>query len=155
MMMCREMPPKVTKLEPIFASRVEHAEDWFAWGQQLIEQEKYPKALLAFHRVVMLSPRHTQGWYQLGWLWGVLGQYESSIRTLDRVLAIAPDYAPAWYHRGLAFYYLSLPQESMASLERAVKCDPSLVAAAELLQVLQGGNARQDFPRMTNQSDLT
>lgn len=71
-MMCCEMPPKVTSLEPIFAERMEHADDWYEWGQRLIELRKYPKALLAFHRVVMLSPRHRQGWYQLGWLWGVL-----------------------------------------------------------------------------------
>ena len=136
-MMCREMPPKVTSLEPIFAERMEHADDCFAWGQRLIELKKYPKALLAFHRVVMLSPRHKQGWYQLGWIWGVLEQYKSSITALDRALAIAPDHAQAWYYRGLAFYYLSLTQQSIMSLERAVQCDPDLTDAAELLRMLR------------------
>lgn len=147
-MMCREMPPKVTNLEPIFANRMEHADDWFQWGQQLIKLKKYPKALLAFHRVVMLSPRHTEGWYRLGWIWGVLEQYESSITALDRVLAIAPDHAQAWYYRGLAFYYLSQRQESIASLEKAVQCNPALTDAVDLLRML-----RQDMPAPPDSTD--
>jgi tetratricopeptide (TPR) repeat protein len=136
-MMCCELPPKVTRLEPIFAERMEQAEDWFEWGQRLVEMRTYPKALLAFNRVVMLSPRHAEGWYQLGWVWGVLEQYEQSISAMERVLELEPNHAQAWYYQGLAFYYLSCRSLSVVSLERAVQCDSSLTEAVELLRVLR------------------
>jgi S-layer protein (TIGR01567 family) len=97
----------------------ENAEYWFNIGAELLEEEMYEEAFLAFYVAIELEPEYADAWFGAGIALLYLGEYEEAIQVFDKVIELDPEYADAWFGKGVALEALGRYDEAQVCYDKA------------------------------------
>jgi S-layer protein (TIGR01567 family) len=102
----------------------ENAEYWLNIGVDLLEEERYEEALLAFYMSLGLDPEYADAWLGSGVALLYLERYEEALQVMDIVIELNPEYPFAWDIKGIAFYCLGAYEEAVQAFDKALELNP-------------------------------
>ncbi|NES18553.1 MAG: tetratricopeptide repeat protein [Symploca sp. SIO3E6] len=110
--------PKVEATESLTA------DDYYNQGNDLLAQDLYEEAIVAYDKALEIKPDYADAWYGRGFALHEIGKYQNAIASYDKAIEIKPDKYEAWSSRGTTLYELGKYQEAIASYDKAIEIKP-------------------------------
>jgi tetratricopeptide (TPR) repeat protein len=95
-------------------------------ARALINQGKYPEALLELNAAIVQNPDSERAYGWRGYVFNRMGRYAEAIPDFDKALNIRPRSALVLTNRGNAYYGMKDNGRGLADLNAATEIDPSL-----------------------------
>jgi len=122
-----EVSVQTTPTQPNIPSGggADNAYDWNNIGYELVTQEKYEEALVAYDNALQYEPNNEWTWASKSNALRGLYEYEEALVAAERAIQIDPLYARGWDSSGMAHYRLENYEEALASFKRTLELDPN------------------------------
>jgi Flp pilus assembly protein TadD len=117
---------------------------YFELGTTAAAAKDYVSALVAFRRVVELTPDDSEAYYNIGVILLNMGQSAEAAGSLQSAIELKPDHANAHKSLGYAFLQESRYQDSVRELERYLELEPQAADRAEIESIL--GELKKTLP---------
>jgi tetratricopeptide (TPR) repeat protein len=109
-----------------------------AFGNHLLQLERFAEAREVLGRAKELSPRDPRGLAALGYATLRLGDVDAAIGQLREAVRVDPTFALAHFHLGNAFRQKGQTEDAARSFEEALRLNPRLGPARAALDELRG-----------------
>jgi tetratricopeptide (TPR) repeat protein len=126
-----------------FARRTLTAQDWYAQGFALTNDERYAEALLAYEKALSSDPSLLNAWYYEGDALFRLGRYDEAIRAFSNATAVDPDFVEAYFYESLVYGKLGRSQDQRDTLRRGLEAADRKEAAHQGAGAQAGTAARE------------
>ncbi len=112
------------------------AESWYQTGQELMEDESYEDALIAFDKAIKIDPENASIWMGKGDTFVRMGNYNESLKIYEKALEMAdktsqdnPHDAKGWLMKGELFIRVFKNDEAINAYSKAIELNPKYVEA--------------------------
>jgi tetratricopeptide (TPR) repeat protein len=124
-----EPEPSAATDEPISGGKSTPFSQAMQRGQQLVKQNDYPNALLAFSEAVGLRPQGARALYSRGTVYQHLGKCEEAMKDYSGALHVDPKMAVAYVGMGGCLEHLHRDTEALVEFNSALQYKPDAVLA--------------------------
>ncbi len=112
------------------------AESWYKKGQELMEDEAYEDALIAFDKAIEIDPENASIWMGKGDVLVRMGNYNESLKIYEKALGMAdkttqdnPHDARGWLLKGELFIRVFKNDEAINAYSKAIELNPKYAEA--------------------------
>lgn len=105
------------------------AEDYYADGSTLLEQQNYQAAIESFNKAIELDPNYALAFNDRGVANYHLNNLQTAQEDYSKAIELDPNYAYAYHNRGIVSVDLNQNNEALADFNRSIELDPSYVSA--------------------------
>jgi tetratricopeptide (TPR) repeat protein/S1-C subfamily serine protease len=105
------------------------AEQWVEYGNQLYRLGKYPQAVSAFDRAIILQPRSLDGYYGKGLVLGNTNDTSATLVAFDKAIALVPTGSQSkfyylWKYRSIVLRELGDLNGALVAILEAIRLEP-------------------------------
>ena len=97
-----------------------------AEGSDLVNEQKFDKAINVFNKVIELDPKWAEAWNKRATLLYMIGEFKKSQEDIDKVLELEQRHFGALAGQGLVNIKLENYEKAIMSYEKAQKIYPSM-----------------------------
>ena len=97
-----------------------------AEGSDLVNEQKFDKAINVFNKVIELDPKWAEAWNKRSTLLYMIGEFKKSQEDIDKVLELEQRHFGALAGQGLVNIKLENYEKAIMSYEKAQKIYPSM-----------------------------
>ncbi len=137
------------------AAQENSADSWYQKGQELMDDESYEDALIAFDKAIEIDPENASIWMGKGDVLVRMGNYNESLKIYEKALRMAdkttqdnPHDAKSWLVKGELFIRVFKNDEAVSAYSKAIELNPKYVEAWYLkgaaLNLKAGGLPEQE-----------
>jgi tetratricopeptide (TPR) repeat protein len=105
---------------------------WYvSLGDHDYQANRFPEALTAFNRAIILNPNNYQAYNKRGVVYAALRDYPAAIADYTKAIALNPGFYNAYLNRGNLWMQARDPQRALADYSQAIRINPMNRAAYE------------------------
>jgi tetratricopeptide (TPR) repeat protein len=123
------MSKELDEHSPSQASAHDQSAFWLNYARELWGAIRYPEALAAVERALVLAPEDPAAWYLRGACLCLLARHEEALESFEEALRRDRQYVPAWDGKAWALGVLGRRAEALAAVEEALRLDPHYLQA--------------------------
>ncbi len=129
----KAVPIPNPKIQPVLKKDYKTEEEWLNFANELLKNEDYKNALLAYRNVLQLNTYNINAWISSGVAFNNRGDYRRSIRSFKQALAISSKNPELWMYLGIGFFNTGDYQQSVNALNNCIDLDSKNSLALQYL----------------------
>lgn len=95
-------------------------------ANRLFQRARYPQAVLAYSKVIALSPKHLKALLGRGLSYINSKQYKQAIQDFNQTVKLAPNNPAFWLYRGLGHFFTKNLKQAIRDFSHTIKLNPKL-----------------------------
>jgi tetratricopeptide (TPR) repeat protein len=128
---------QIRQLETIAKANPNNAAAWTAWGNALMDAQRFADAIIAYQRSLELEPKNADVRVDMGTCYHALGQSEKALEEFGKAIKARPDHANAYRNSGVVSASMGRKAEAIKFLEKYLQMAPAGPDADQIRAELQ------------------
>jgi tetratricopeptide (TPR) repeat protein len=104
-------------------------DELFAKGESLILEKKFNEAIIAFDKVIDISPDYPNAYYNRGRAYRMLNRFEQAIKDFNKAIELDPMDAAKYNNRGLTYMRLGKCELAIEDFNKIIELDKTHFSA--------------------------
>jgi len=128
---------QIRQLETIAKANPNNAAAWTAWGNALMDAQRFPEAIIAYNRSLELDPKNADVRVDMGTCYHAVGQPEKALEEFGKAIKARPDHPNAYRNSGVVSASMGRRAEAIKFFEKYLQLVPGGADAEQLRMEVQ------------------
>jgi len=128
---------QIRQLETIAKANPNNAAAWTAWGNALMDAQRFADAIIAYQRALELDPKNADVRVDMGTCYHALGQSDKALEEFGKAIKVRPDHPNAYRNSGVVSASLGRRADAIRFFERYLQLVPGGGDAEQIRAELQ------------------
>ena len=128
---------QIRQLESIAKANPKNAAAWTAWGNALMDAQRFSEAIIAYQRSLELEPNNADVRVDMGTCYHAVGQSDKALEEFGKAIKTSPSHPNAYRNAGVVNATLGRRAEALKFFEKYLQIVPSGPEAEQIRREVQ------------------